>query len=153
MVLGKKTSLMAQRALAHLLQSHTACKIGNGCYWAPKWLMGFGKMFIPMFLGLPSTFTKWLFETSSTTTQPKITLVGLDMKMTLQTTPPQHKLNVSNISAVTDLILMNFTGRFLGTSRTDLIVRVTFVQTTFVQLTFVHIRNISAVTDRILMIF
>ena len=48
-----------------------------------------------------------------TPTQPKpnITLVGLDMKMTLQTTPPSHpthpqELNVNNISAVTDSILM-----------------------------------------------
>ena len=34
------------------------------------------------------------------------TKVGFDMKMTLQTTPPTpHKLNVLNISAVTDPIL------------------------------------------------
>ena len=32
------------------------------------------------------------------------TKVGFDMKMTLNTTPP-HKLNVSNISAITDPIL------------------------------------------------
>ena len=36
--------------------------------------------------------------------------VGFDLKMTLQTTPPipPHKLNVCNISAVTDLILTKF---------------------------------------------
>ena len=45
-------------------------------------------------------------------TQPNIALVGLDTKMTLQTTPPTphrpppQKLNASNISAVTDPILM-----------------------------------------------
>ena len=48
---------------------------------------------------------------NSITTQPYITLVGLDTKMTLHTPPkplPQapQKLNVSNISAVTDPILM-----------------------------------------------
>ena len=43
------------------------------------------------------------------------------MKMTLHTLPPTthpHKLNISNISAVTDPILMKLY-RFLGKSRTD----------------------------------
>ena len=40
-------------------------------------------------------------------TQPNITLVGLDTKMTNHPTlPHQQKLNVSNISAVPDPILM-----------------------------------------------
>ena len=45
---------------------------------------------------------------NSTQPQPNITLVGLDTEMNLHTTPPTHpqKLNVSNISAVTDPILM-----------------------------------------------
>ena len=44
---------------------------------------------------------------NSTQPQPNIPLVVLDVKMTLHTTPPPHKLNVSNIiSAVTDQILM-----------------------------------------------
>ena len=38
-------------------------------------------------------------------TQPNITLVGLDLKMTLHIPPHPHKLNVSNISAITDPIL------------------------------------------------
>ena len=40
--------------------------------------------------------------------QPNLnTTVGFDNKMTLQTPPPPpHKLNISNISAVTDPILM-----------------------------------------------
>ena len=47
-------------------------------------------------------------QNPNSTTQPNITLVGLDTKMTFHTTPPHppQKLNVSNISAVTDLILM-----------------------------------------------
>ena len=60
-----------------------------------------------------------------TPTQPQfnITLVLLDKKMTLHTTPPTHypprKINMSNISAVTDPILINFKCRLLGTSRKD----------------------------------
>ena len=47
----------------------------------------------------------WLHNCQNpNSTQPNITLVGLDMKMTLHTTP--QKLNVSNISAVTGLILI-----------------------------------------------
>ena len=42
---------------------------------------------------------------NSTQPQPNITLVGLDVKMTYYATPP-HKLNVSNISAAADPILM-----------------------------------------------
>ena len=45
---------------------------------------------------------------NSTQPHPNITVVRLDLKMTLQTTPPTQptpqKLNVSNISAVTDPI-------------------------------------------------
>ena len=48
--------------------------------------------------------------TPSTQPQPNITLVGLDMKMTLHIppthSPTPHKLNVSNISVVSDQILM-----------------------------------------------
>ena len=113
------------------------------------------------------------------------TKVGFDMKMTLYTTPPPphppQKLNVRNISAVTDL-LSNFKPRFLGLSRTDFnrrsiicpyqeylscylpnfektlkvgswdyLEQIPSVTVTFVQATFVHIRNISAVNDLILM--
>ena len=42
----------------------------------------------------------------STQPQFNITLVGLDMKMTLHTPPHPQKPNVSNISAVTNPILM-----------------------------------------------
>ena len=45
-----------------------------------------------------------LFVKTPTQPQPNITLVGLDLKMALHT--PPHKLNVSNISAITDQILM-----------------------------------------------
>ena len=38
-------------------------------------------------------------------TQPNITLVGLDLKMTLHIPPHPHKLNVSHISGVSDQIL------------------------------------------------
>ena len=43
---------------------------------------------------------------NSTQPQRNITLVGLDMKMTLQATPPPHKLDVNYISADTDPVLM-----------------------------------------------
>ena len=44
---------------------------------------------------------------NSTPPQPNITVVRIDLKMTLQTTTTQpQKLNVSNMSAVIDPILM-----------------------------------------------
>ena len=53
-------------------------------------------------------------------TQANITLswVRLENDFAYHPTPPQ-KLNVCNISAVTDPIWWNFRGRLLGTSRTD----------------------------------
>ena len=39
-------------------------------------------------------------------TQPNITLVGLDLKMTLHIPPHPHKLNVSHISGVKAPILI-----------------------------------------------
>ena len=51
---------------------------------------------------------------NSTSTQPNMTYVRVDNKMTLvhhpQTTHPPHKLNVRNTSAVTEHILPNFIG-------------------------------------------
>ena len=85
------------------------------------------------------------------------TKVGFDTKMTLQTTPPHpttppQKLNVRNISAVTDpdfdQALNVVSWDYL---EQNLAVAVTFVQATFVLVTFVHIKIISAVTDPILM--
>ena len=76
--------------------------------------------------------------------QPNLnTTVRFDKKLTLQT--PSHKLNVSNISADT---LKVGSCEHLEQIPT---VRVAFVHATFVLATFVHIRNISAVTDPILM--
>ena len=55
------------------------------------------------------------------------------------------------MSAISQLLLTrfcwNFIGSFLGASRTDFTIKLTFVQATFVLATFVHIRNISAVID------
>ena len=59
--------------------------------------------------------------------------------------PPQ-KLNISNISAVTDPILKVVSCKHLEHIQT---VTVTFVQATFVLTAFVHIRNISALTVKI----
>ena len=59
-------------------------------------------------MSFKSLLSKSKLNHNSIQPQPNITLVGLDMKMTLHTqqhTHP-HKLNVSNISAVTDPILM-----------------------------------------------
>ena len=75
------------------------------------------------------------------------------MKMTLQTTPPHpHKLNVSQYLSCYwsdfDETLKVGSCEHLEQIPT---VRVTFVQATFVLVTFVHIRNISAVSDSILM--
>ena len=89
---------------------------------------------------------------NSTTIQPKL---GLTRKWLCKpphpTTPPQ-KLNVRNISAVTDpdfdqalnVVSWDYLEQILA-------VPVTFVQATFVLVTFVHIKIISAVTDPILM--
>ena len=80
---------------------------------------------------------------NSTQPQPNITLVGLDTKMTLQTTPPHpHKLNIS----------CNWTDfdENLKLASWELVEQIPTIKLTFVQLTFVHIRNISAVTDPIL---
>ena len=71
-------------------------------------------------------------------------MLSLTWKWLLFTT--HQELNVSNISAVTDSILMKC--EHLEQIPT---VRVTFVHATFVLATYVHIRNISAVTDMILM--
>ena len=82
----------------------------------------------------------------STSTQPNITLVRLDTKITLHSIPHHHlhKLNVSKISVVTDpmKLYMYVIGKHLE--------QIPTVMATFVQTTFVHIRNISAVTDPIL---
>ena len=84
---------------------------------------------------IPSLLSKPQLNYNSTQPQFNITLVVLDKKMTFHTTPPTHypprKINMSNISAVTDPILM------------------TLVQATFVLVTFFHIRYISTVTDPI----
>ena len=72
------------------------------------------------------------------------------MTLHTTTTTTTRKLNVSNISAVTEPILTKFLN---GGSRERVeqfpSVKVTFVQTTFVHVTFVHIRIISAVSDLI----
>ena len=72
---------------------------------------------------IPSLLSKPQLNYNSTQPQFNITLVLLDKKMTLHTTPPTHypprKINMSNISAVTDPILINFKCRLLGTSRKD----------------------------------
>ena len=59
----------------------------------------------------PIMLSKPQLNHNSTQPQPNITLVGLDTKMTLHSTTPSNtthpkKLNVSNISAVTDPILI-----------------------------------------------
>ena len=46
----ENTSLAAPGALAHRLQRRTACQ------WAPKWLMGSGKVSSPRFWGAPVNF-------------------------------------------------------------------------------------------------
>ena len=86
---------------------------------------------------------------SSTQTQRNITLIGLDMKMTLHTHPTPRKHNVSNISALTWLDF----DETLKLGSWELLeeiaaVMVTFVQVqaTFVPMTFVHFRNIFSVT-------
>ena len=76
--------------------------------------------FLPVHMKItpcPNTFQKGTWEVvailskpqlnhNSIQPQPNITFVGLDLKMTLHTHHPQ-KLNVSNISAATDLILIS----------------------------------------------
>ena len=81
---------------------------------------------------------------------PNSTVVGFDMKMTVHTT--LHKLNVSNISAVIDPILIK-TLKVASWEHLEQIptVTVTFVPATFLLATIVHIRNILAVTGPILM--
>ena len=64
--------------------------------------------------------------------------------------PPPNKLYVSNISAVSDLDEPLKVGSWEHLEQI-LTVLVTFVLTAFVLVTFVHIRNISGVTDLILM--
>ena len=91
-------------------------------------------------------------------TQPYITLVlvQLDMKITLHTTPPRP---TPPIEGQCQQYLSCYWPDFKETvnvgswKHLEQIpkVTVTFVQTTIVQVTFVHIRNISAVTDPILM--
>ena len=81
--------------------------------------------------------------------------------MTLQPPPPPpppptthpHKLKVSNISADFDETLKVGSWEHLEQTPTVTVtfVQATFVRATFVLVTFVHIKNISAVTDPILM--
>ena len=92
----------------------------------------------------------------STQPQFKITLVGLNTKMTVHTTPltdppHPHKFNISNISAVTDPILIKIDVGSWEHLEHIPTVTVTFVQVAFVLAISVHIRNISTVTDPILM--
>ena len=73
-------------------------------------------------------------------TQPKITKVGFDTKMTLHhhhhPPPPPPPPTANSMSAISQLLLTrfwwNFKGSFLGASRTDFTIKLTFVQATFV---------------------
>ena len=71
------------------------------------------------------------------------------MKMILHHHHHHHKLNVGNISAVTDPILIKLVASWELLEL--LTVKVTIVQATIVLATFVHIRNFPAVNDLILM--
>ena len=103
--------------------------------------------------GWPSVVLPYCQNPNTTTTQPQtnITLVGLDRKMTLHTTPPTETQCYHYLSCYWP----DFDETFKVGSCEHLehisTVRVTFVHVTFVLPTFVHIRNISAVTDPILM--
>ena len=55
------TSLAAPGALAHCLQRRTACKIQNGCQWAPKWPTGSGQVSTSRFWGILSIFREISF--------------------------------------------------------------------------------------------
>ena len=86
---------------------------------------------------------------------PAHTEVGLDVKMTLHHPPPptvttqtQSQQYFSCYWPDLDQTLKVGSWEHLEQIKT---VTVTFVQATFVLATFVHIRNISAVTDPILM--
>ena len=102
----------------------------------------------------------FIFCQNPNSTQPNITLVGLDMKMTLHTTlpappPPTETQCQQYLSCYWpdfDETLNEGSWEHLGQipTVTATFVQTTFVQATFVQVTLVHIRNISAVTDPIL---
>ena len=93
-------------------------------------------IFIRCFLGIRNysrsdNFPPFYICHSPNSTQLNITKVGFDTKMTVDHHPPPppthpHKLNFSNISVFTDLILMNKHLEHIPT------VTVTFVQATFV---------------------
>ena len=59
----------------------------------------------------------------TTQPQPNITLLGLDLKMTLHTPPPTHAPHTNSISAIFQLLMTrfwwNYKDRLPGTSRTD----------------------------------
>ena len=81
--------------------------------------------------------------------QPYIPLVGLEMKMTLYTTPPPHPTE-TQWQQYLSCYQSDFDETLGSWEHLKQIptVRVTFFQATFVLVTFVHFRNISAVTGR-----
>ena len=97
-------------------------------------------------------------DKTPTQPQPNIILVGLCTKMTLHTTPPLHLTHPpteTQCQQYFSCYLPDFDETLKVGSCEHLeqipTVRVTFVHATFVLVTYVHIRNISAVTDPILM--
>ena len=138
--------------------------VGN---WKSSWHFLAKSEFSGFFFSIALTFNGTLSRSyklskpqlSHNSTQPQfnITLVGLDTKMTLHTTPPHHH-HTNSMLAISQLLMTQFCWNLNVASWEYLeeipFVTVTFVQAifvpaTFVLVTFLHIRNISAVTDTI----